>query len=77
VLLGVVLQLPLLGLPPPVPLSSTTTSSTTTIAANGGMIEASMVAAGFHVNTPGGSDEHGKAGPLQDKDAVAHKYFEL
>jgi hypothetical protein len=41
------------------------------------MIEASMVAAGFCVNTSDGAYEHGKAQPLQDKAAVAHKYFEL
>ena len=47
------------------------------MAANRGMIEASMVATGFCVNTRGGAYEHGKARPLQDKAAVAHKYFEL
>ena len=47
------------------------------MAANRGMIEASMVAAGFCVNTRGGAYEHGKARPLQDKAAIAHKYFEL
>jgi hypothetical protein len=36
-----------------------------------------MVAAGFHINTRGGAYKHGKARPLQDKAAVACKYFEL
>ena len=47
------------------------------MAANRGMIEASMVAAGFCVNTRGGAYEHGKAQPLQDKAAAAHKYYDL
>jgi hypothetical protein len=41
------------------------------------MIEASMVAAGFCINNQGGAYKNGKARPLQDKAAVAHKYFEL
>jgi transposase len=35
-----------------------------------------MVAAGFYVNSRGGTFEHGKAQPIQDKVAVARKYFE-
>jgi hypothetical protein len=42
-----------------------------------GMIEASMVAAGFCVNTHGGAYKHGKARPIQDKAAAAQMYFEL
>jgi hypothetical protein len=49
----------------------------TTMADNRGIIKASMVAAGFCVNTRGGTYEHGKARPIQDKAAVAQKYFEL
>jgi hypothetical protein len=41
------------------------------------MVEASMEAAGFCVNSRGGTYENGKAQPLQDKAAIAHKYFEL
>jgi hypothetical protein len=36
-----------------------------------------MVAAGFCINNQGGAYKNGKARPLQDKAAVAHKYFEL
>ncbi len=36
-----------------------------------------MEAAGFCVNSPGGAYEYGKARLLQDKAAIAHKYFEL
>jgi hypothetical protein len=36
-----------------------------------------MVAAGFCVNTRGGTYEHGKTRLLQVKAAVAHKYFDL
>ena len=41
------------------------------------MVEASMIATGFCVNARGGTYEHGKARPLQDKAAVAHKYFDF
>jgi hypothetical protein len=41
------------------------------------MVEASMEAAGFYVNSRGGAYKNGKARPLQDKAAIAHKYFEL
>jgi hypothetical protein len=47
------------------------------MAANRGMVEVSMEAAGFCVNSRGGAYEIGKARPLQDKAAIAHKYFEL
>ncbi len=42
-----------------------------------GIIEDSMVAAGFCVNSCGGAFENGKARPIQDKVVVARKYFEL
>ncbi len=41
------------------------------------MIEASIVAAGFCVNTRGGAYEHGKSRPIHDKAVVTQKHFEL
>jgi hypothetical protein len=38
------------------------------------MVEASMEAAGFCINFRGGAYEIGKARPLQEKAAIAHKY---
>jgi hypothetical protein len=47
------------------------------MATNRGMVEASMEAAGFCINSHGGAYKNGKARPLQDKAAIAHTYFEL
>jgi hypothetical protein len=52
-------------------------SSSLTMAPNRDMIKASMVVAGFCINQHGGTYVHGKARPLQDKAAVAQKYFDL
>ncbi len=63
--------------PPPLPSASSVIRYFATMAANRGMIEASMEAAGFCVNSRGGAYKIGKARPLQDKAAIVHKYFEL
>ena len=44
---------------------------------NRAMIKTSLVAAGFCVNARGGAYENGIAQPIQDKAAVAQKYFDL
>ena len=47
------------------------------MANNRAMIESSLVAAGFCVNARGGAYENGVARPIQDKAAVAQRYFDL
>ncbi len=47
------------------------------MAKNRAMIESSLVAAGFCVNARGGAYENGVARPIQDKAAVAQRYFDL
>ena len=47
------------------------------MAVDRGMVKASMIATGFCINACVGTDEHGKARPLQDKATVSHKYFDL